>query len=94
MLKRIVTAAVLLPLFLFVLFFLPAWCSAILASLLSMAAAYELLGKTGLVKSRLVLFLTVPVSGFAPLAFTFGLDPAYAITDREIRLAFRITVRG
>ena len=79
MLKRIVTAAVLLPLFLFVLFFLPAWCSAILASLLSMAAAYELLGKTGLVKSRLVLFLTVPVSGFAPLAFTFGLDPACAI---------------
>ena len=79
MLKRIVTAAVLLPLFLVVLFFLPYWCSAILASLLSMAAAYELLRKTGLVRSKLILAITIPVSGFAPPAFTLGLDPAFAI---------------
>jgi len=79
MLKRIVTAAVLLPLFLAVLFFLPYWCSAILASLISMVAAFELLWQTGLVRSKLVLVIAVLASGFAPPAFTVGLDPAYAV---------------
>ncbi|MBO4407078.1 MAG: phosphatidate cytidylyltransferase [Clostridia bacterium] len=79
MLKRIVTAAILLPLFLFVLFFLPYWCSAILASLLSAAAAYELLWSTRLVPVKWIVALVMAAATFAPLAFTFRLDPAYAV---------------
>ena len=48
MLKRIIVAAIYLPFFILVLFFLPTWCSAVLASLLAIVAAWELLHNTGL----------------------------------------------
>lgn len=57
---RIISAAVLLPLFLVVVLVLPAWATALLFGLASAVAAYELLYRTGLVKNgRLVIYAMV-----------------------------------
>ena len=50
MLTRILSAVILLPLFLAVILFLPPICTAILLGLMAAIAAYELLWGTGLVK--------------------------------------------
>jgi len=73
MVKRIITAAVALPLFLFVLFFLPVTYSAILASLLSAIAAYELLHPTGIISQKFVLVLTILTAGTLPHAIYWGI---------------------
>lgn len=58
--KRIITAAILLPVIIVFLFFLPKICTAILASLLAVVAAYELLWGTGLAKHvRLVIYSAI-----------------------------------
>lgn len=58
--KRILTAVILLPVILVFLFILPKICTAILASVLAVVAAYELLWGTGLAKHlRLVIYCAV-----------------------------------
>lgn len=58
--KRIITAVILLPVIIVFLFFLPKICTAILASLLAVVAAYELLWGTGLAKHvRLVIYSAI-----------------------------------
>ena len=79
MLKRILTAVILLPVFLFILFFLPYWCSAILAAMLSVIAAFELLWNTGLIRTKWIVAMVMVASAFAPFAFTFHLNAAYAV---------------
>ncbi len=58
--KRIITAVILLPVIIVFLFLLPKVCTAILASLLAIVAAYELLWGTGLSRHvRLVIYSAV-----------------------------------
>ena len=78
MLKRIIVAAIYLPFFILVLFFLPTWCSAVLASLLALVAAWELLNNTGLVKG-FPLWLSLAASVCASPILWFGLPLAYAV---------------
>jgi len=73
MLKRIITAVIALPLFLFILFFLPVWCSAVLASLLSSIAAHELLSPTGIIPSKPILALTVLMATALPQGVYWGM---------------------
>ena len=57
---RLLTAAVLLPIFLFIVLFLPSLCTTILFSLLMGLAAYEFLWGTGLLKHpRLIVYASV-----------------------------------
>lgn len=57
---RIMSAAVLLPIFLVIVLVLPAWATAVLFGAASAIAVYELLYRTGLVKNgRLVIYSMV-----------------------------------
>lgn len=77
--KRIIVAAIYLPLFVIVLFFLPTWCSAVLASLLALIAAWELLYNTGLVKNGLPLWLSVAAAACASPLLWFSCPLPYAV---------------
>ena len=77
--KRIITAAVLVPLLLLVLYVAPKIVTAILFSLLSAFAAIELLYNTGLVKHfRLVIYSAV-TAAVIPVWCYFGMNKALAL---------------
>lgn len=57
---RILTAVVLLPVFLFVILFLPAYCTTALFAVLMALAAYEFLWGTGMLKHpRLIIYASI-----------------------------------
>ena len=65
--KRIITAAVLVPILMIVLYALPKVVAAIVVSLLSAIAAYELLYRTELVKHVRLVAYSVLIAAFLPL---------------------------
>ena len=65
--KRIITAAVLVPILMIVLYALPKVVAAIVVSLLSAIAAYELLSRTELVKHVRLVAYSVLIAAFLPL---------------------------
>ena len=76
--KRILSAAVLVPLLLIVLYALPKIVAVIVVSLLSAIAAYELLYNTGFVRhTRLVVYAMV-FAALVPVWGHYGMDGVYA----------------
>lgn len=75
--KRIITAAVLVPLLLLVLFAAPKWATAVLFSLVSGLAAFELTFSTGLVRHPRLVAYTVLAAILVPLWCCFGGNPVW-----------------
>ncbi len=80
MLKRILSAAVALPLFLIVLFWAPEWALSVLMCALCALACYEMLHAAGLCRSRILLGAALLLSaGILPLTIYTGLDSALGV---------------
>ncbi len=75
--KRILSAAVLVPLLLLVLYALPKIVAVVLASLLSAVAAFELLHNTGFVKHGRLVIYGVVFAALVPLWCYFGENPLW-----------------
>lgn len=79
MLKRILTAVILLPVLLAIIFFAPKICLALLFGAMTAIAAYELLWGTGLVKHvRLIIYSAISGFGVALWSF-FGMPHAWGL---------------
>ena len=76
--KRIITAAILVPILLIVLYALPKVVAAVLVSLLCGIAAYELLYRTGLVRHIRLTAYSVLFAALVPLWCYFSMDPLWA----------------
>ena len=74
MLVRILSAAVLLPLFLAVIYLCPLWAAGILLCLLCALSAYELLYATGITKNRYLVGVAVLFAAATPWWGYFGYD--------------------
>lgn len=74
MLLRVIVGVALLPILPLVLFFAPGWVFPLVVGALSAAAAYELLGVTGIVKNKRVLCYA--------LIFSAALSPRFYFFDR------------
>ena len=83
--KRILAAAVLVPILLLVLYALPKVVAAVLVSLICGIGAYELLYRTGLVRHLRLVIYSVVFAAAVPLVDFFGLGSHWA---RFILLAF------
>lgn len=77
--KRIITAAVLVPLLLVVLYALPKIVMVILFSLLCALSAVELLYNTGLVKHFRLVIYSVVIAILVPVWCYFGMNKAWAL---------------
>lgn len=78
MLVRILTAAVALPLFFAVVFFLPPVCLVLAISALCAVSAYELLWRTNAVRDKRYVFLACLLAAYVPIWM------AYLRTVRQI----------
>ena len=87
MLKRAITGAVLVAVLVVVLLFLPAWCTAVLLSLMVAMAVTELLKTTGLVDNQRVITIATGLAIAIPWASYFGTDYYRALI---IVLAFTV----
>ena len=76
--KRIISAALLLPVFLAILLAAPKAVAAILFSFMAAIAAFELLYNTGLVKHTRVVIYTCVAAFLVPLWCHFGMKFVYA----------------
>ena len=76
---RIITAAVLVPLLLLVLYAAPKIVTVILFSLLCAFSAVELLYNTGLVKHFRLVIYTVIAAAFVPVWCYFGMSKSWAL---------------
>ncbi len=80
MLKRILSAAVALPLFLIVLFWAPEWVLSVVMCALCALACYEMLHAAGLCRSHVLLGAALLLSaGVLPLTVYTGLDSALGV---------------
>lgn len=79
MLVRILAAAVLLPVFIAVIYFAPLWVAACALCLLCALAAHEFLHTTGLVRSRAVIFTAMAFAALIPWWRYFALDAAWLL---------------
>lgn len=86
--KRIITAAVLVPLLLLVLFVAPKVVTAVLFSLLCAIAAYEMLFNTGFVRHPRLVIYSMVAAAMVPLWSFFGTDAAWALAG----ILFFVTV--
>ncbi len=77
--KRLITAAVLVPLLLLVLYAAPKIVTAILFSLLCAFSAIELLYNTGLVKHFRLVIYTVITAAVVPVWCYFGMNTSVAL---------------
>ena len=77
--KRLITAAVLVPLLLVVLYALPKIVMVILFSLLCALSAVELLYNTGLVKHFRLVIYTVVIAALVPVWCYFGTNGSWAL---------------
>ena len=76
--KRIMAAAVLVPLLLFMLFALPKWVTAVALSLVSALAAYELLYNTGFVRHVRLVAYSVILAAIVPIWCHLGQNDLWA----------------
>jgi phosphatidate cytidylyltransferase len=76
--KRVITAVVLVPLLLLILFLAPKWATGILFSLISGLAAFELTFCTGLVKHPRLVAYSVLAAVIVPLWCQFGMNPVWS----------------
>jgi phosphatidate cytidylyltransferase len=76
--KRVITAVVLIPLLLLILFLAPKWATGILFSLISGLAAFELTFCTGLVKHPRLVAYSVLAAVIVPLWCQFGMNPVWS----------------
>ena len=76
--KRIIAAAVLVPVLLVVLYALPKLVAAIVLSLLCGIGAYELLYRTGLVKHLRLVVYSVLAAAAVPMWCYYGMKPEWA----------------
>ena len=76
---RLITAAVLVPLLLLVLYAAPKIVTVILFSLLCAFSAIELLYNTGLVKHLRLVVYTVIIAAFVPVWCYFGMSKTWAL---------------
>lgn len=76
---RVITAAVLVPLLLLVLYAAPKIVAAILFSLLCALAAIELLYNTGLVKHFRLVIYTMVTAALVPVWCYFGMNRSWAL---------------
>ena len=76
--KRVITAVVLVPLLLLILFLAPKWATGILFSLISGLAAFELTFCTGLVKHPRLVAYSVLAAVIVPLWCQFGMNPIWS----------------
>lgn len=76
--KRIISAAVLVPLLFIVLYALPKIVAVVLVSLLSAISAYELLYNTGFVKHGRLLIYSMVFAALVPVWGHYGMDVAWA----------------
>ena len=76
--KRILSAVVLVPVLLVVLYALPKIVAVILVSLLSAIAAYELLNNTGFVKHSRLLIYSMVFAALVPVWGHYGMSGAFA----------------
>ena len=74
MLKRTITGVALIAVLVVVLLFLPAWCTAVLLSVMAGMAVSELLKTTGLVESRRLITYAIGMAVVIPWASYFGTD--------------------
>ncbi len=85
MTKRVITAALLVPLLLAILLIAPKIMTAILVAGMSAVAAYELLYRTGLVRHLRLVFYSAAVAFSIPVWVFFGMSAAWG---QVIILAF------
>lgn len=86
--KRIITAAVLVPLLLIILFAAPKIITAVLFSALCLIGAYELLYSTGAVRHPRLVIYSMVAAAMVPLWSFFGTDTAWALAG----ILFFVTV--
>ena len=72
--KRIIAAAVLVPVMILVLYALPKWVAAAVVSFLCAVGAYELLYRTGLVRHLRMVVYSAALAAFLPLWTFFSAD--------------------
>ena len=75
--KRIIASAVLLPILFLVLYAAPKWATAVMFSLISGLAAFELLYGTGLVRHMRLTAYSVLFAVLVPLWCQFGSNPIW-----------------
>ena len=75
--KRLITAAIGLPILILVLFVLPDICMMFVAASAVAIAAYELLWRTGLVKHLRLVIYSATMAAFCGVQSYFGLDYAW-----------------
>lgn len=75
--KRIITAVILIPALLLILFVAPKWATAVLFGLISSLAAFELLYSTGLVRHIRLVAYSVLAAFIVPLWCHFGMNPVW-----------------
>ena len=75
--KRIIAAVVLVPMLLLILYVAPKWATAVLFSLVSGLAAFELTFRTGLVKHPRLVAYSVLSAVIVPLWCQFGMNPVW-----------------
>ena len=76
--KRILSAVVLVPLLLIVLYVLPKIVAVVVVSLLSAIAAYELLFNTGFVRHMRLVIYSMVFAALVPVWGHFGMDSVWA----------------
>ena len=76
--KRILTAAVLVPLLLLMLFAVPKIVTVLVVGALCAIAAYELLYRTGLVRHMRMVAYSMVFAALVPIWGHFGMDGVYA----------------
>ena len=76
MLVRTLAAAVLLPVFILIIYFAPLWTAAAALCLLCILAAHEFVCATGLVKSRAAAGIAMAAAAGIPWWMYFKLDAA------------------
>ena len=75
--KRIITAVILVPALLLILFVAPKWATAVLFGLISGLAALELLYGTGMVRHVRLVAYSVLAAFLVPLWCHFGMNPVW-----------------
>lgn len=76
---RVLTAVVLIPILLAVIWVAPTILTTVIVGLLSAIAGYELLCGTGLVKHIRLIFYTVVMAFFVPIWCHFGMNMLWAL---------------
>lgn len=75
--KRIIAAVILVPALLLILYVAPKWATAVLFSLVSALAAFELLYGTKLVRHMRLVLYTVLAAALIPIWCFFGMHPVW-----------------